>query len=141
VSVTTRHHLLVSTVGLVTFATIGWITPAASEPSTGAPNRTIVASSDEAGVLWNWLKDSGDRSQLERFIKRYPDSPYANEAKERLESLRRDVAPAKPTGARAASTSVSPPTFVVASHPNRPPWECFWFWCSNQYPVVLGVGF
>lgn len=139
-SVITKYRLLVFTLALVASATISWSALAASE-SAGAPNCAIVASDDEAAILWNWLKDSRDQSQLERFIKCHADSPYAKEARDRLELLRRDSTAVRPATARAAPAYTSPPSIAVASRPHRPVWECIGFWCLSSFPVVLGIGF
>jgi hypothetical protein len=141
VSLLAKYRLAVSIVGVVTLAVISWIPPAESEPSVAASGCAVVTSADEPAVVWSWLKDTRDPSQLERFIKCYSDSPYTNEARDRLELLRRDSTAVKPATARAAPAYTSPPSIAVASRPHRPVWECVGFWCISSFPVVLGVGF
>jgi Caspase domain len=43
---------------------------------------------------WKFIKETNDQAQLEAFIKRFPDTPYAVMARARLEELKTKVAPA-----------------------------------------------
>jgi hypothetical protein len=108
---------------LVFMTGMSLIVPALAEEDSTKPvsRHAVVAAPDE--VLWDWLKDSGDRSQLERFIRLYPNSPRAADARARLEIL------TKPSSA----------SVVVASRSAR---ECSSFWCWWGFSSILhGVGY
>ncbi|ABD05610.1 Peptidase C14, caspase catalytic subunit p20 [Rhodopseudomonas palustris HaA2] len=62
----------------------GQITTAAVDPGTPAPGREV--SSREA-LDWDRVKDSNDIAALQKFIKRYPDSPRSIAAQSRVELL------------------------------------------------------
>ncbi|ABE38249.1 peptidase C14, caspase catalytic subunit p20 [Rhodopseudomonas palustris BisB5] len=64
----------------------GNVKTAAVEPSTMAPGRE--ANSKEA-LDWDRVKDSNDISALQKFIKRYPDSPLSITAQTRVDLLQR----------------------------------------------------
>jgi hypothetical protein len=130
---------------------LGWISSAdATEQATPVASPTIVASSDDAGVVWDGMKKSSDQSQLERFIKRYPDSPYAVSARIRLEMLRHPRPPVSASVVRIAkpASGVSLVTgspdsatadLLLASHNSQ--LDCWGFWCGRQFPIVHGIGF
>ncbi|WP_322514515.1 caspase family protein [Rhodopseudomonas palustris] len=62
----------------------GRIKTAAVDPDTVAPGREV--NSREA-LDWDRVKDSSDIAALQKFIKRYPDSPLSITAQSRLELL------------------------------------------------------
>jgi len=62
------------------------VTLAALPPAPAPPNRE--ASSKEA-IEWDKLKDSTDPAALQKFIKRYPDSPLSINAQQRMDVLKK----------------------------------------------------
>jgi hypothetical protein len=114
---TYRLHLTVSVAVLVALV---WGVPAMSE---SAATRTAAGPATAASwdkLLWDWLKDTRDRSQLERFIRLYPDSPYVGDAQARLDGLSR-------------------PSAVLPSLSTR---ECSGFWCWWPHSSFIhGVGY
>ncbi|MGP9813589.1 caspase family protein [Rhodopseudomonas sp. NSM] len=62
----------------------GQVKTAAVDPDTVAPGREV--NSREA-LDWDRVKDSNDIAALQKFIKRYPDSPQSITAQSRLELL------------------------------------------------------
>ncbi|WP_022720282.1 caspase family protein [Rhodopseudomonas sp. B29] len=66
----------------------GGVKTAAVPPDTIAPGRE--PSSKEA-LEWDRIKDGNDISALEKFIRRYPDSPLAITAKNRIDVLQQIV--------------------------------------------------
>jgi hypothetical protein len=138
-----KRRSLMSMAAAFAFA-FGWIAPTdASEQATSAPvvSSTIVANSDDAAVLWDWLKDSSDQSQLERFIKRYPNSPYVVNARIRLEMLKHPGS-ASVSIVRAPKPAPSTTSVVRTAGSSRySQLQCWGFWCGWQFPIVLGIGF
>jgi hypothetical protein len=65
-------------------STTGNIKTAGVGPETIAPGRE---SSSKEALDWDRVKDSSDVSALQKFIKRYPDSPLAINAQNRIELL------------------------------------------------------
>jgi hypothetical protein len=113
----------------------------ASEQATPAPvaSPTVIANSDDAAVVWDWIKNSSDQSQLERFIKRYQGSAYAVNARIRLEMLKH---PKSAPASVVRSPKPAASTAVVRTDSSRySQLECRGFWCGWQFPVLLGVGF
>jgi uncharacterized caspase-like protein len=64
----------------------GKITLAAVEPEK--PSKPTGPSNEERRV-WDRVRDSGDRGKLRDFIAKYPNSPLAEQAQNRLETLDR----------------------------------------------------
>lgn len=64
----------------------GTVKTAAVEPGTIAPGRE---SSSKEALEWDRVKDSSDIAALQKFIKRYPDSPLAITAQGRVELLQK----------------------------------------------------
>jgi hypothetical protein len=101
--------------------------------STASPGQ--IRSSEEAAKVWEWVKESHDPSQLQKFIKTFPNSPYAQEAQRRLDKL------AQPSTTRSIQTTSrsGPSNIVVAARSDRRDSQCWWFLC--WFPVVHGVGY
>jgi hypothetical protein len=134
VTVKTGNRILISALAAA-LVMIGWdaSTLADSAGNRSAPSQVINSSPDE--VLWDWLKDTRDRSLLERFIQLYPDSPFAADARARLESL---------TGAKPTAVASSQPASNAgpgsASLVSRAP-QCSGFWCWTHFSILHGIGF
>lgn len=65
------------------------MTIAALPPQAAPPARE---SSSKEAVEWDRLKDTTDPAALQRFIKRYPDSPLAITAQQRMDLLKKAAA-------------------------------------------------
>ena len=87
----------------------------------------------EAAVAWNSIKNTGDTAELQKFIKRFPESPLAlNEATQRLGALDREArervakAQAEAAAARSAwdriksTTDVAEVESFIRLYPNTP---------------------
>jgi hypothetical protein len=146
-----RRIGIAATVSTMTLASVSLA--CAVEQTTTAPATpvTVVAHADEAAAVWSWLKDSNDQSQLERFIRRYPDSRDAVNARVRLEMLKQAGSPAatsvvhvrKPAPAnapllRSSSSAEAARTNILLA--SRQP-ECWGFWCGRHFPILLGIGY
>src|SRR5215216_4015469 len=82
-------------------AQLAKLTEAESQPAARAERATQVASVEpttppkpseqpsEERRVWDRIRDSGDRAKLREFIAKYPTSPLAETAKNRLDSLDR----------------------------------------------------
>jgi hypothetical protein len=139
-----NRRSLLSMAAAFAFA-LGWISSAsagASEQTTSAPvaSPTVVANSDDAAVVWDWMKNSSDQSQLERFIKRYPDSPYAVNARIRLEMLKH-LKSAPASIVRAPKPVATTSVIRTAGSSRYSQLECRGFLCGWRFPILLGIGF
>jgi caspase domain-containing protein len=66
-------------------------TPALAPAAPPPPSQPDQGELERA---WKFIKETKDQAQLEAFIKRFPDTPYAVMARARLEELKTKVAPA-----------------------------------------------
>src|SRR5262249_45482005 len=76
-------------------------------------------------AAWDIVKDSSDISSLQRFIKLFPNSQHAGEAKARIAALSRDPPP-KPlpdrnTPQRPEKDRATNPPAVAGALPSEPP--------------------
>jgi hypothetical protein len=147
--VVSRHRFVISAAGAASLALAGILSAHAVEQTTAnVASPAVVAQADDAAVVWNWLKDSKDPAQIERFIKRFPTSPYAMEARIRLERLRKTASPASVSVVRAPKSPafIRSPVSEESSRTSRTnillaSRECWGIWCGRLFPILLGVGF
>jgi len=67
-----------------------------SETPVPAPAAPAPPSQPDRGELeqaWKFIRETNDQAQLEAFIRRFPDTPYAVMARARLEELKTKVPP------------------------------------------------
>jgi hypothetical protein len=89
---------------------------AQQQPAPGA----IHMRPDEA--FWNAIRDSGSAQSFELFLSTYPDSPYAGEARRKIEALIAEPAPAAAEGpaSQAPAAAPAPAQSAAAPAPNLP---------------------
>ena len=65
--------------------------PRPREPETISPGSIAPGREQHSKEMLDWdkVKDSTDQSALQNFIRRYPNSPHANDAQSRLDVLRK----------------------------------------------------
>ncbi|HYM03756.1 MAG TPA: caspase family protein, partial [Stellaceae bacterium] len=89
-----------------------------------------VAATDDAGglfsesKLWHQVSEQGDLAAIQSFLKLFPDSRYAAEARQREQELQGSGAAAPAAKPPAEATKPSPPVVAMAAPrpaANRPP--------------------
>ncbi|MEL7491421.1 MAG: SUMF1/EgtB/PvdO family nonheme iron enzyme [Pseudomonadota bacterium] len=147
---------------------IGKSAPAAAAPAPQAPNDTGAGASSDShltieNTFWTSIKDGGDKSDFEAYLKRYPDGHFADLARNRLTMLERSAAAAAPSiaptqnaaprtaqptpqaapppapkpapAARPAQRTAAPARSAAPPAPSAPPPSK-----SGVSPVLLGLG-
>ncbi|MEZ5895860.1 MAG: SUMF1/EgtB/PvdO family nonheme iron enzyme [Parvularculaceae bacterium] len=85
------------------------------------PGAADATSSSVETTFWNSIKDGTDKSDFEAYLARYPDGHFVDLANNRIASLSRAAAPARPVAAPAASAPAEIRPQPVAAHRPKPP--------------------
>jgi len=87
------------------------------QPRIDASPATPQPAADE--ILWGAVKDSGLSAMFQEFLKKYPDSPHAGEARARADALKKSeiamLPPAAGTQVEALKQSSEPTNGPIAS--------------------------
>jgi uncharacterized protein len=82
----------------------------AAEPSDAKRNTS------DAAEVWGWVRDTSNPAALEQFIAKYGDTPFAEQAKQRLKSVKQ----AQPKGAQPEVSYVGD----APLRPSKPSFDC-----------------
>jgi hypothetical protein len=63
------------------------------ETSASGPAAPVQPDRGELERAWEFMRETNDQAQLEAFIARFPDTPYAVKARARMEELKKKVTP------------------------------------------------
>jgi uncharacterized caspase-like protein/uncharacterized protein len=80
-----------------------------------APTPIPESKSGEAAEAWSWIRNTTDLSILQEFVRRYGDTSFGAQAKQRLDEMRRQA---------AAQTQVIPNIKAVSLSPTKPSYDC-----------------
>jgi len=111
-------------------------------PPPEAANAPSSDSQLEAEVeLWRSIKDSGQATLFDDYLRQYPDGRFASVAKAKVLELRASSAPANP--ANQPPTSVAPvPRVAVSASALVPGWKTYSYPAdgfSADFPIAPGV--
>jgi uncharacterized caspase-like protein len=106
--------------------------PPATAPPPASPDR------NELERAWEFIRGTDDQAQLEAFIRRFPDTPYAVMARARAEDLKNKAPPVP--GQASSSDNVTPRSSVAASRFDGE-WRVIYFYnahCPTASPQLVG---
>ena len=115
---------------------------ASAAPSAGAPSAASSDSQLEAEVeLWKSIKDAGQASLFEDYLRQYPDGRFASVAKAKILELKPSTITSNP--ANQPPTSVAPvPRDAIPASAMGPQWKNYSYSAdgfSADFPIAPGV--